>query len=149
MTTAPALAVFDLFVGEDSLIFWTPPLIGFFLIGEAFFVKLKEAPLGPFVVFWIGSVDFAVPVDGIAKAFGLFAEVGDVGFGHFLRCDTGFDGVIFGWEAKGVVAEWTHNIKTLLCVESGEDVNDSKITNVPNMKAGTRWVREHLGDVHF
>ena len=64
MATAPTLAILDLFVGEDGLVNRAPPLVRFFLVGEAFLVKLEEAPLGPFVIFGVGSVDFARPVDG-------------------------------------------------------------------------------------
>ena len=134
MTTTPTFAVFDLFIGEDGLVYWTPPLIGFFLISEAFFVELEEAPLGPTIIFWVGSIDFARPVNGIAKTFGLFAEIGDVGFGDFLGGGTSLDGIIFGRKAKGVVSEWAQYIETLLMIKTSKNIYDSKITNVSNMK---------------
>ena len=59
VTTAPTMAVFDLFVSKDGLVDWAPPLVGFFLVGEAFFVELKEAPLSPTVIFGVGGVNLA------------------------------------------------------------------------------------------
>ena len=104
------MTVFDLLVREDGLVFGAPPLVGFFLVGEAFLVKLEETPLGPFVVLWVRGVHLAGPVDGVAEAFGLFSEIIDVLFGDFLRGGAGFDGVVFGGEAEGVVAERSEDI---------------------------------------
>ena len=133
MATAPAFAVFDLFVGENGLVFWAPPLVGFFLIGETFFVKLEETPLSPFVVIWVGSVNFAVPIDGVAEALGLLAEIIDVDFGYFLRCSASFDGIILGGETKGIIAERAHDIVALLGIEACKDINNSEVTNVANV----------------
>ena len=110
MATAPTFAVFDLFISKDGLVFWTPPLVRFFLVGETFFVELKEAPLGPFIIFWIRCVDFAIPIYGITKTFGLFTEVGNVGFGDILRSGASFDGIIFGWESESIVAKRTQDV---------------------------------------
>ena len=105
MATAPTFAVFDLLVGEDGLVFGAPPLVGFFLVGEAFLEELEEAPLGPFVVLGVGSVNLARPVDGIAEAFGLLLEVGDIILSDVLRGGASLDGVILSREAESVVTE--------------------------------------------
>ena len=110
MTAAPTLAVFDLLVGEYSLVDGAPPLVGFFLVGEALFEELEEAPLGPFVVPWVGGAYLAGPVDSVTEALSLLAEVGDVFSGDFLGGGVGLDGVVFGGEAESVVAERTENI---------------------------------------
>lgn len=105
MATAPTFAVFDLLVGEDCLVLGAPPLVGFFLVGEAFLEELEEAPLGPFVIFRVGSVDLAGPVDSVAEAFGLFAEVGDIILSDVLWGGAGLDGVILSGKTEGIVAE--------------------------------------------
>ena len=149
VAAAPTMAVFDLFVGKDGLVFGAPPLVGFFLVGEAFFVELEEAPLSPFVVLRVGSVNLARPIDGVAKAFGLFLEVGDIGFGDVLGCGAGLDGVVFSGEAESVVAEGAQDIKTLLTIESSKYIDDGKITDVADVKAGAGRIGEHFGEEHF
>ena len=105
MATAPTFAVLDLLVGEDGLVFGAPPLVGFFLVGEAFLEELEEAPLGPFVVFGVGSVNLAGPVDGVAEALGLLLEVGDIILSDVLWGGAGLDGVVLGGKAESVVTE--------------------------------------------
>lgn len=61
--------------------------------------------MGPFVVLGVGSVNLARPVDGVAEAFGLFAEVGDIILSDVLRGGAGLDGVILSGETEGIVAE--------------------------------------------
>lgn len=148
-SAAPAVAVFDLFVGEDGLVNWAPPLVGFFLVGEAFFVELEEAPLSPFVVFGGAGVDFSAPVDGVTEFFELVAEVFDVSVGGDFGGGAGFDGVVFGGEAEGVIAEGAENVKTLLGVVASEDVDDGEVTDVADVEASARGVGEHFGEEFF
>ncbi len=149
MTTAPAFAIFDLFVGKNGLVFWTPPLVRFFLVGETFFVELKEAPLGPFIVFWIRCINFAIPIYGITEALSLLAEVGNVGFGDILRGGASFDGVIFGGKPESVVAKWAQNIQPLLSVEPRKYINNGKVTDVTDMEASAGGIGKHFGKHHF
>ena len=133
VATAPAFAVFDLFVREHSLVDWAPPLVGFLLVGETFFVKLKEAPLSPLVIFWVGSIDFAIPVDSIAEPFSLLTEIINIDLGDVLWGGTGLDSVVFGRETKGIVAKWTHYVHLLLFKETGEHINNREVTDVTDM----------------
>ena len=118
MTATPAFAVFDLLVGENGLVDWAPPLVGFFLVGEAFLIELQEAPLGPFVVFGVGSIDFTRPVDVVAESLGLLAEVVGVGLGDCLGSGASLDGVVLGREAESIVTEGPQDVKTLLSVKT-------------------------------
>ena len=131
------------------MVFGAPPLIRLFLIGETFFEELEEAPLGPFVVFWVGSVDFARPVDGVAKPFGLFTEIGDILLGDFLWGGVGLDGVVLGGEAKSIVAERSKDIESLLGIETSEHINNSEVADMADVKTGARRVGEHFGEHHF
>ena len=149
VAAAPTMTVFNLFVREDGLVDRAPPLVRLFLVGEPLFVKLQKAPLGPLIIFRVGSVDFAVPIDGVTEALSLLAEVRDVDFGDFLRGSAGFDSIIFRRETEGVVAERAHSIDALLYKETSETVDDGKVTNVANVEAGTGRVREHLGEHHL
>lgn len=149
MTAAPAMAVFDLLICENSLIDWAPPLVRFFLVGEAFFVKLEEAPLGPLIIFWVGSVDFAVPINGVTKALGLFSEVSDINFRDFLRGSTGSNGIVFGRETESVITERAHGVNFLLHEESRQYIDDGEVTNVADVEAGAGRIRKHLGKHHF
>ena len=79
------MTVLNLLVGQHGLVNRAPPLVAFLLVGEAGFVELEEAPLGPAVVFGVGSVDFAAPVNGVTELLGLFTEVFNVGGGSGLR----------------------------------------------------------------
>ena len=133
VATAPAFTIFDLLVREHSLVDWAPPLVGFLLIGEAFFVKLEEAPLSPLIILRIRGVDFTVPVDSVAEAFSLFAEIINVNLGDVLWCGTGFDGVVFGWETESVVAKWAHHVDFLLLKETGEHIYNREVTHVTDM----------------
>ena len=75
--------------------------------------------MGPMIIIGVGSVDFAVPVNGVAEAFSLFSEVVDVGFGGGLRRYACFYGIVFGWKSEGVVAERTKNVALLLSIKTG------------------------------
>ena len=143
------MTVFDLFVREDGLVDWTPPLIRLFLVGEAGFEKLEETPLGPAVVFGVGSVYFPAPIYCEAKAFELGTEVVDVGFGGVFGRGAGFNGIVFGGETKGVVAEGAQDVHALLGVEAGESVDDGKIADVTDVEAGAGGIGEHFGDKEF
>ena len=145
-TTAPAMTVLNLLVGQHGLVNRAPPLVAFLLVGEAGFVELEEAPLGPAVVFGVGSVDFAAPVNGVTELLGLFAEVLDVGGGSGLRRDAGFDGVILGGQTKGVIAEGAKNVHALLGIEAGEHINNGEVADMTNVKTSARGVGEHFGD---
>ena len=149
VAAAPTVAVFNLFVGEDGLVHGAPPLVGFFLVGEAFFVELEETPLGPFVILRVGSVYFARPIDGVTEAFGLFAEISDVLFGDFLRGGASLDGVILGGKTKSVVAEGAEDVEALLAVKSGEDVDDGEVADMADMETGAGRIGEHFGEEHF
>ena len=127
----------------------TPPLVGFLLVGEAFLVELEEAPLGPFVIFGVGGVDFARPVDGESETLGLLAEIADVLLGYFLGGDAGLDGVVFSGEAESIIAKGAHDIETLLGVKPGKSVNYGKVTDVTDVKASSRGVGEHFSEEHL
>lgn len=143
------MAVFDLFVSEDGLVDWAPPLVGFFLIGEAFFVEFQKAPLGPAVVFGVGSVNFSRPVDCVTEAFSLFAEVFDVSFCCFFWGNSGFYGVIFSRKAKGIIAKGTEDVKTFLGIVAGEDVDNCEVTDVADVEASAGRIWKHFGKELF
>ena len=149
MATAPTFAVFDLFVGQDSLVDWAPPLVGFFLVGEAFFVKLQEAPLGPAIIFWIGGINFAIPVNRVAEALSLFAEVGNIRGGCGLRGNAGFNRVVFRRQAKSIIAKRSQDVQTLLSVEPRKDINNGEVADVADMEAGAGRIREHFSEEHL
>ena len=70
---------------------------GLVLLGVVVTVEqVEEYPLGPAIVFGVGSVKFAVPVVAEAEAFYLAADVVDVVFGGDAGVGAGLDGVLFG-----------------------------------------------------
>ena len=105
--------------------------------------------MSPFIICWIRSINFAIPVNRIAEALGLLAEIIDVGLGHFLRSDAGLDGIVLSWKAESIITERTKNIHLLLRIETSETVNDTEVADMADMEAGARWVWEHFGEEHL
>src|SRR5690606_36039917 len=65
--------------------------------------ELDKNPLRPFIIFGIGSADFARPIEGETYLVELFAVTGNVFTRGFVRMLSGLDGVLFGRKAKAVV----------------------------------------------
>ena len=145
----PTMTVFDLFVREDGFVLRTPPLIRLFLIGETLFKEFQKTPLSPAIIVGVGGIYFAIPVDIIAETFELGAEIFDVGFGRDFRGDAGFDCVILGRETKSIIAKGTEDVKTLLGVETGQNIDNRKIADVSDVETGARGVRKHLSEEFF
>ena len=149
VATAPTFAILDLLVCKYGLIHWAPPLIALCLVGKPLFEELQEAPLSPLIVFWVGGIYFARPVDRIAKALCLLAEVINICFSDFLWRNAGFDGIIFGRKAKSIIAKWAQDVHFLLRIEASETINDGEIANMSNVETGARWIWEHLREEHL
>lgn len=66
-----------------------------------------------------------------------------------MRSGASFDGVIFGGEAEGVVAEWTEDVETLLGIKTSQYIDDGEVANVTHVKPGAGRVREHFGKEHL
>ena len=73
-------------------------------------IELKEDPLGPLVILWVGGVDDPVPVEGIAQHLELLGEVGDVVVGHLGGMDVVFDGVVLGGQPECVIAHGEQHV---------------------------------------
>ena len=123
---------------------------GFFRLRiEPGIVELEENPLGPAEVFRVGGGDLAVPIVAEADGLELAAEVVDVAGSGGSRVLAGFDGELFGRQAKGVPAHGVQDIEPAHAVEAGEDVGGCVAFDMADMQAVAAGVGEHIEDVVF
>ena len=142
-------AIDDLFVGEHGTERGAPVhrLVGF--IGEAFFIKFGENPLCPFVVAWIGRVDFAIPVEGEAEHLQLLFERGDVFGGGDGGMRSGLDGVLFGGQAEGVPSHGVQDVEAVHAFEAAPDIRRRIAFRMADVEARSGRVGEHVEYVEF
>ena len=148
LVASPAKSGFDLFVGQNRLARFAPVDETLLTIREALFVHLEENPLVPFVVVRFAGGDFLGPVVAVAEFFELRPHKVDVLESPLSRMDVLFDGRVFSRHAEGVPAHGVKNIEPAHPPETGHDVSDAVITNVPDVYSARR-VREHLKNIVF
>ena len=141
---AAALAhtVDHLLIGQHALAAGAPVDGHLLFVGQAFFEKLEEDPLGPLVVAGIGGIDLPVPIEGEAEALELGLKVCHILRGDDLRVDVVFDGEIFGGQAKGIPAHGVQHIIALHPALSGYDIQRGIGTRMADMQSLTGRIRE-------
>src|SRR5450756_2232713 len=141
-STAPALAILCLFIGQDSPATGTPPLLRLLLIGKAPFVQKQEEPLGPSVVFGIGGVDLPFPVIRGPDEFELPLEVGRVLNGNLARILLQPDSLVLGGEPECVPTHGVQDIEALHAVEAADDVGGNIVAAMADVQTVARGVGE-------
>ena len=63
--------------------------------------------------------------------------------------NTCLDGILLGWQTKGVVADGMQNVKPLLPFVASHNVVGCERSHVPHVQASTRRVGEHIERVEF
>ena len=143
---ALAHAVDHLLIGQHALAAGAPVDGHLLFVGQAFFEKLEEDPLGPLVVAGIGGIDLPVPIEGETEALELRPKVCHILRGDDLRVDVVFDGEIFGGQTKGIPAHGIQHVVAVLTALAAHHVQGGVAAGVAHMQAGTRGVRElHQG----
>ena len=139
---ALAHAVDHFFVGQDALAAGAPVDVHFLLVGQAVLVQLQEDPLGPLVVFGVGGVDLAVPVEGEAQSLELLTEMIHVLLGDDGRVDVVLHGEVLGGQAKGIPAHRVEHVVAVLAALPAHHVQCRIAAGVAHMQARTRRIRE-------
>ena len=144
MTAPLALAVNHFLVGQHRAQGRAPIHRHLGDIGQPFFIKLQEDPLGPLIVLRIGGVDLAFPVVRKAQILQLPPEAGDI----LLRSDAGMgaglDGVLLRRQAVGVPAHRVQHIKTLHALIASDDVGGGVALRVAHVQSRAAGVGEHV-----
>lgn len=63
--------------------------------------------------------------------------------------NTRLNGVLLGWQTKGIVADGMQNVKPLLPFVASHNVVGCERSHVPHVQASTRRVGEHIESVEF
>ncbi|OPZ59574.1 MAG: hypothetical protein BWY87_00937 [Deltaproteobacteria bacterium ADurb.Bin510] len=145
---APALAVFDLLVGQHRVAALAPVQKAAAAIDQALLIHLDEEELFPAVVFGVAGGDLAVPVVAQAQALELDLHVLDVLVGPLAGVHVAGDGGVFGRHAEGVEAHGMQHVETLHALVARHDVADGVVAHVAHVDAA-RGVGEHLQQVVF
>ena len=140
---APALAVDDLFVGENGVAARAPVLRSLLAVDETLFKALQEKFLFPAIVFGTAGRNLPAPVVGVAHALKLRAHVVDVGVGPLCRMRSVLDGGVFRRQAEGVPADGMQDIVALKTAETRHDVAYGVVADVSHMNVA-RGIREHF-----
>ncbi|OPZ99856.1 MAG: hypothetical protein BWY71_00894 [Planctomycetes bacterium ADurb.Bin412] len=111
--------------------------------------QLQEDPLGPSVIFGVGGVDFAVPVVAEAQTHDLAADIVDIPLGGDAGVGAGFDGVLFGGQAEGVVTHRVQDVEAAHAFVTGHDVAGGVAFGMADMQAVAGGIGEHVKDVIF
>ncbi len=127
-------------VGQAHLAGGAPIDGGFLFICQPFFKQLQKDPLGPFIVFRVGGVNFPGPVKGKSKGLQLLLETGYVSFGYDFGMDFVLDGIVFRRQAKGVPADGKEHIVPLQAAFAGNDVKSCVRPGMAYMKPLPRGV---------
>ena len=122
-----------LLVGEHGLAARAPVHRPFGPVSQACFIRLKEKPLGPFVVFRLAGVDFPRPVVHGADSLELLADHSHVLACGIPRVNPVLDCVIFGRQAESVVADRLEHVVTLHFTEPGPCIGRAVIVPVADM----------------
>ena len=143
---ALAAAVDDLLVGQHGGVLRAPLDRRLGAVGEAALEQLQEDPLGPAVVLGRVGGEFARPVDRDPPLAELAAEGLDRALGRDPRRLAGFDRVVLGRQAEGVVAHRVDHLEAVAAAEVGDRVADRVALEVADVGLA-RGVGQHLQHV--
>src|SRR4030042_1890551 len=104
----PALAVDDLFVGENRATTRAPVVISFFLVREVFLPHFDEHPLVPPVIVLGNGLDLTRPIVGKSDSLLLRFYLVDVLPCPFFRICSVLNRGVLCWKTKSII---THRIK--------------------------------------
>ncbi len=145
---APALAVHDLFVGEDRVVHRAPVHRRLAAIGEALLEHADEEPLVPLVVLGVAGRELALPGIADAEALELPLHVRDVAAGRDLGMNAVLDRGVLRWQTECIPPERVQHVVTAHPLHARQRVADAVVADVPHVgMAG--GIREHLEAVEL
>ena len=112
-------------------------------------VELQEDPLRPAHILRIGGGDFTLPIVGKPECLELAAEIFDVGGGGDRRVLAGFDGILFGGQAEGIVAHWMQDVEAAHAFVTADDIRGGISFRVADVEAATARIGKHVEHVVF
>ena len=112
-------------------------------------VELEENPLSPADVLGVGGGEFPVPVVGKAERLELAAERGDIRGGGDGRVLAGFDSVLLGGQAEGIVAHRMEDVEAPHAFVAPDDIGGGVPFRVTDVQAGTARIGKHVQHVVF
>ena len=137
-----AHALHHFFVGQNALAAGAPVDGHGGLIGKPLLEHLEEYPLGPLVVFGVGGIHAAVPVETVAQHFQLIGEVGNILFGNYRGVNMVLYGVVLRGQTKSVKADGEKDIVALHPLFAGHDVHCGEGSGVSHMQTLAGGIRE-------
>ena len=143
---APATALDNLFVRQNSLAARAPVHRRVAALDEAALPELLENPLAPAIVLGVARNNGAVPVIGKAHALKAGLLGFDVGIRPFGRMAVVFDGGIFCRQAEGFPTHGVQNVEALHTIVASNNVADRIVAGVAHVNVA-RGIREHFQDV--
>ena len=112
-------------------------------------IELKENPLGPLDITWIGRADLAIPIVAEADSLELAAEIIDIAGRGDAWVLTGFDGVLLSGQTERIPTHRVKHVVALHAVEAGKDVRGCVAFDMADMESVATGIREHVEDVVF
>ena len=143
---APALALGDLFVGQNGLAGGAPVDRVLLAVNQALFPQLLKDPLTPTVIIGAAGLDHAIQIVGEAHALHRGESLVHVLIrpGGSLRVV--LDGGVLGRQAKGVKADGVQHIVAAHAGLTGHGIADGIVARVAHVQVARR-IREHLEHV--
>ena len=143
---APALALGDLFVGQNGLAGGAPVDRVLLAVNQALFPQLLKDPLTPTVIIGAAGLDHAIQIVGEAHALHRGESLVHVLIrpGGSLRVV--LDGGVLGRQAKGVKADGVQHIVAAHAGLTGHGIADGIVARVAHVQIARR-IREHLEHV--
>ena len=145
---APALAAFNLFVGQHRIALTAEINRGALFVSQTFFIHPDKEQLFPAVIFRLAGGYFPIPVVAEAHAFELLFHVIDIFVGPLSGMNFMLDGGVFRGQAESVPAHWMQNVETLHAFITGNNIADGVITDMADMNFTGR-IRKHLQQIVF
>ena len=144
--TAPALALGDLLVGQNSLAGGTPVDRVLLTVDQALFPHLLKDPLAPAIVVGAAGLDHAIQIVGEAHALHRGERLVHILIrpGGSLRVV--LDGGVLGGQAKGVEANGMQHVIAAHAGLTGHGIADGVVARVAHVQVARR-IREHLEHV--
>ena len=138
-----AVAVDDLFVGEDRLVVRAPVHGRSLLVGHALLVQLQEEPLRPLVVGGIAGDHLLLPIKHETGTRQLRPESIDISRRQLGRVPSPLDRVVLGLDPEAVEADWFEDGASLQPLESAMDIRSREREQVADVQPLSGRIRKH------